>query len=130
MNMDEEEKERRKWIWCSEYEVHIWLYRDVPKRLGEFNKSYECDTLEEALVEYNRQQFKCQHIMLMHYPDYDKSEDGGDGKVIVEYGVEMIECGNCDETFTIDKGLDIGGIDYCEECYDTISAKDSPVVSE
>ncbi len=35
--------------------------------------------------------------------------------------VEMIECGNCDETFTIDEGLDIGGIDYCEECYDTIS---------
>ena len=31
--------------------------------------------------------------------------------------VEMIECGNCDETFTIDEGLDIGGIDYCEECY-------------
>jgi hypothetical protein len=37
---------------------------------------------------------------------------------------EMIECGNCDATFTIDEGLDIGGIDYCEECYDTISAKD------
>jgi len=34
--------------------------------------------------------------------------------------VEMIECGGigCDETFTIDEGLDIGGIDYCEECYD------------
>jgi len=37
---------------------------------------------------------------------------------------EMIECGNCDETFTIDEGLDIGGIDYCEECYDTLSAKE------
>jgi len=44
--------------------------------------------------------------------------------------VEMIECGNCDETFTIDKGLDIGGIDYCEECYDTISAKDPPFDAE
>ena len=37
---------------------------------------------------------------------------------------ETIECGNCDATFTIDEGLDIGGIDYCKECYDTISAKD------
>jgi len=37
---------------------------------------------------------------------------------------ETIECGNCDATFTIDEGLDIGGIDYCRECYDTISAKD------
>lgn len=38
--------------------------------------------------------------------------------------LEMIECGNCDATFTIDEGLDIGGIDYCEECYDTISVKE------
>ena len=38
--------------------------------------------------------------------------------------VEMIECGNCDKTFTIDEGLDIGGIDYCEECYDTRSSKE------
>ena len=44
--------------------------------------------------------------------------------------VEMIECGNCDETFTIDEGLDIGGIDYCEECYDTISANDHPFDAE
>ena len=40
------------------------------------------------------------------------------------FSAEMIECGNCDETFTIDEGLDIGGIDYCEECYDTLSAKE------
>ncbi len=38
--------------------------------------------------------------------------------------VEMIECGNCDKTFTIDEGLDIGGIDYCEGCYDTRSSKE------
>ena len=38
---------------------------------------------------------------------------------------EMIECGNCDETFAIDEGLDIGGIDYCEECYDTIMSKEN-----
>lgn len=36
----------------------------------------------------------------------------------------MIECGNCDATFSIDEGLDIGGIDYCEECYDTRMSKE------
>jgi len=41
------------------------------------------------------------------------------------FSAEMIECGNCDETFTIDEGLDIGGIDYCEECYDTRSSKEA-----
>ena len=46
------------------------------------------------------------------------------------FAAEMMECGNCDETFTIDEGLDIGGIDYCEECYDTISAKDLPFGAE
>jgi hypothetical protein len=40
------------------------------------------------------------------------------------YGAEMMECGNCDETFTIDEGLDIGGIDYCEECYDRLMSKE------
>ena len=37
---------------------------------------------------------------------------------------EMIECGNCDATFSIDEGLDIGGIDYCEECYDSRMSKE------
>jgi len=37
---------------------------------------------------------------------------------------EMVECGNCDATFSIDEGLDIGGIDYCEECYDSRMSKE------
>ena len=62
------------------------------------------------------------------------NSQGGNTALDSGYGVpqwygseswEMIECGNCDATFTIDEGLDIGGIDYCEECYDTISAKDN-----
>lgn len=40
------------------------------------------------------------------------------------FSAEMIECGNCDATFSIDEGLDIGGIDYCEECYDTLMSKE------
>ena len=61
------------------------------------------------------------------------NSQGGNTALDSGYGVpqwygseswEMIECGNCDATFPIDEGLDIGGIDYCEECYDTISAKD------
>lgn len=56
--------------------------------------------------------------------EYDRySEDGV--MVLAAESWEMIECGNCDATFTIDEGLDIGGIDYCEECYDTISAKEA-----
>jgi hypothetical protein len=35
--------------------------------------------------------YKCHHIMLMHYPDYDKSEDGGDGKVIAELGYDALD---------------------------------------
>jgi len=62
------------------------------------------------------------------------NSQGGNTALDSGYGVpqwygseswEMIECGNCDATFPIDEGLDIGGIDYCEECYDTISAKDN-----
>ncbi len=47
----------------------------------------------------------------------------------VTYGseTEMIECGNCDAKFSIDEGLDIGGIDYCEECYDTRSSYEAEV---
>jgi hypothetical protein len=61
------------------------------------------------------------------------NSEGGNTALDSGYGVpqwygsaewEMIECGNCDATFPIDEALDIGGIDYCEECYDTISAKD------
>ena len=40
------------------------------------------------------------------------------------YSVEMVECGNCADRFSIDEGLDIGGIDYCEECYDTLMSKE------
>ena len=48
-------------------------------------------------------------------------------RYLEKYGAEsaeMIECGNCDATFSIDEGLDIGGIDYCEECYDTRMSKE------
>jgi hypothetical protein len=80
-----------------EYEVQIWYGEEEDGSLGVFDEFYEHDTLAEALVEYNRRRtgrvsamhpYKCHHIMLMHYPDYDKSEDGGDGKVVAEEGGE------------------------------------------
>jgi len=71
-----------------EYEVQIWYDEEEDGSLGVFDEFYEHDTLGEALVEYNRRRTKCHHIMLMHYPDYDKSEDGGDGKVVAEEGGE------------------------------------------
>ena len=55
--------------------------------------------------------------------EYDSDMDGYVKKK-AEQSEEMIECGNCDATFSIDEGLDIGGIDYCEECYDTRMSKD------
>lgn len=80
-----------------EYEVQIW-YDEEDGSLGELDELYEHNTLAAALVDYNRRRnmddfkrtsaYKCPHIILMHYPDYNKSEDGGDGKVIAEDGVE------------------------------------------
>ena len=59
----------------------------------------------------------------------NEPESYGGGAESFSADVEMIECGNCDETFTIDEGLDIGGIDYCEECYDTMKGKRPSIVT-
>tara|TARA_Y100000310_G_scaffold64446_1_gene59957 strand:- start:417 stop:641 length:225 start_codon:yes stop_codon:yes gene_type:complete len=66
-----------------EYEVQVWHDEDEEGYLGEIHDLYLFDDLKEAKARFlSITDFY--HKILMHYPDYDKSEDGGDGDVILQ----------------------------------------------
>ena len=117
------------------YEIIIWtdpeVYEDLQNYFIEQEINWEtADDIRQTIVDFE---------LTKSYPNTNIIlNDEGSMKAFIRalnkkervhdynysFSAEMIECGNCDETFTIDEGLDIGGIDYCEECYDTLSAKE------
>ena len=77
-----------------EFNVVVWyspenVYKDEDDfadgdySLGCADESYEIATLDEAMEKYHSIT-KCFHKMLLHYPNYNLCEYGGDGNVLIE----------------------------------------------
>jgi len=88
-------------------------------RVGRIDKTRIQETPTRTAVVYHPTNMKPMGLDIP-VPSYTRDTTPND-----DVSWETIECGNCDATFPIDEGLDIGGIDYCRECYDTISAKEN-----
>jgi len=96
-----------------------------PQEPSNENFSAECENCDEKIT--TKSPYKCVHHKICKVcvkefgscPMCDSNRN---------FSAEMIECGNCDKmirTIYKDGSLDIGGIGYCEECYDTLSAENT-----
>tara|TARA_R100000458_G_scaffold22355_1_gene20021 strand:- start:720 stop:1022 length:303 start_codon:yes stop_codon:yes gene_type:complete len=75
-----------------EFNVLVWYHpedvTDGDYSLGVADESYEIATLAEAIKTYDSIK-ECFHKMLLHYPNWNLCEYGGDGNVLIEGSSEL-----------------------------------------